>query len=137
MRTPGCCDLRRDKRSRLMTPEIVPLSHDHLVEWYGEAGRGPTVKGITAFLDGQMIAVAGFRISGGHVVAFCDLKDEARPFKAAIHRTAVRLLAEAGKRHRRILAICDDNEATAPKWLSRLGFRPTDEPEVWEWRTSV
>lgn len=120
-----------------MKPEIVPLTHDHLVEWYGEAGRGPTVKGIAALLDGKLIAVAGFRMSGGLIVAFCDLRDEARPYKAAIHRTAVSLLNGAKARHRRILAVCDNNETTAAKWLTRLGFRPTDEPEVWEWRTSV
>lgn len=120
-----------------MVPEIVPLTRDHVIEWYGEDGRGPTFRGIAAFLDGKMIAIAGFRIMRGNVIAFCDLKDEARPFKTAIHRTAIGLLGEAKSRHRRILAVCDANETTAPKWLTRLGFCPTDEPEVWEWRTSA
>lgn len=116
-----------------MTPEIVPLSHEHLVEWYGETGRGPTVKGVAAFLDGKMIAVAGFRMERGHVIAFCDLRDEARPWKAAMHRTAVRLLTEAKQRHRRIMAICEESEPTAPRWLARLGFKH-EEGSVWVWQ---
>lgn len=118
-----------------MTPVIVPLERDHLIEWYGDDGRGPTVKGVAAFLDDKLIAIAGFRMSGGHVIAFCDLKDEARPWKAAIHRTAVKLIQEAKTRHRRIIAICDESEPTAPKWLRRLGFNQ-DEGEVWVWQRS-
>lgn len=118
-----------------MSPVIVPLEREHLVEWYGDDGRGPTVKGIAAFLDGKLIAVAGLRITAGHVIAFCDLRDEARPWKVAMHRTAVRLLDEAKARHRRILAICEEHEPTAERWLTRLGFKP-QEDGVWEWRLS-
>jgi len=114
-------------------PEIVPLAREHLVEWYGDDGRGPTVKGIAATLDGKLIAIAGFRLTGGHVIAFCDLRDEARPWKAAIHRTAIRLIRDAKARHRRIVALCDENEPTAPRWLSRLGFKP-EEGIVWAWQ---
>lgn len=115
-----------------MCPEIVDLTHAHLVEWYGADGRGPTVKGVAAFLDGKMIAVAGFKITHGHVIAFCDLKPEARPWKAAIHRTAVRALKEAKLRHRRIVAFCEENEPTAAKWLTRLGFEQ-ERGNVWAW----
>jgi len=114
-------------------PEIVPLTRDHLVDWYGDDGRGPTVKGVAGFVDGKLVAIAGFRLTGGHVIAFCDLRDEARPWKAAIHRTAVRLIQEAKGRHRRILAICEENEPTAPKWLTRLGFVEQDDG-VWAWQ---
>lgn len=118
----------------MIKPEVVPLTHDHLVEWYGERGRAPTIKGIAAFLEGKMIAIAGFRLSRGHVIAFCDLKDEARPYKHHIHRIALALLNEAKTRHRRILAVCDTSEKTAPKWLARLGFKPSHEDDIWEWR---
>lgn len=119
-----------------MRPEIVDLTQDHLFEWYGEDGKGPTVKGVAGYVDGKLIAIAGFRIARGHVIAFCDLKPEARAWKAAIHRTAVRLINDAKRRHRRILAVCDEDEPTAPKWLTRLGFKE-QEGGVWEWRTSA
>lgn len=113
-----------------MTPTISPLTHADLEEWYGDKGRGPTMKGIAGRLDGELIAVAGFVIVMGQVVAFCDLKPQARPWKAAIHRTAVSLIREASARHRRILAYCDGEEAGSSKWLRRLGFQP-DEKDVW------
>lgn len=111
----------------------MPLTHEHLQEWYGESGRAPTVKGVAGFVDGELVAVAGFALTAGKVVAFCELKEEARPYKTAIHRTAVRLFKDAMRYHRRILAYCDENEPTAPAWLRRLGFE-AQEDGVWVWR---
>ena len=108
-------------------PEIVPLRREHLIERYGEMGAGPTIKGIAALLDGRVIAIAGFRLVQGKVwVVFCDLTDEARPLKVTMHRTALKLMAEAKTQHRRILAVCDEREPTAPRWLKRLGFEPDE-----------
>ena len=113
--------------------EIVPLTHEHLADWYGEEGYLPTVKGIAAFVDGKLVAVAGFWLSKGNVIAFCNLRDGARPYRKTIHRVALELMAEAKRRHKRIIALCDRNEATAPNWLRRLGFVPA-EGDIWEWR---
>ena len=115
--------------------EIVPLTHAHLVEWYGERAKEPTVKGIAAFVGSKLVAVAGFRLDRGLVIAFCDLREEARPFKKTIHKTAIELMDSAKRRHKRILAVCDPDEPTASNWLRRLGFRQS-EGDVWEWRTS-
>lgn len=119
-----------------MAHEIVPLTHEHLAEWYGEEGYQPTVKGIAGFVDGKLVAVAGFWLSRGNVIAFCELRDEARPFRKTIHRTALELMEAAKQRHKRIIALCDPNEPTAPNWLRRLGFVEGD-GGIWEWRISV
>lgn len=116
-------------------PEIVPLTHEHLEAWYGHDGRAPTVKGIAGFVDGKLVAVAGFWLNKGVVIAFCSLKHEARPYKLLIHRTALKLFAEAKQRHKRIIAVCDANEPTAPNWLRRLGFRH-EEGDIWSWQIS-
>lgn len=116
-----------------MKPVIVELTHDHLVEWYGDGGRAPTVRGIAGYVDGKLVAVAGFIYGRGKVIAFCDLKDEARPHKAAIHRNALRLIADAKTRHKRLLAVCDITEPTSAKWLRRLGFSP-EEGNIWSWQ---
>lgn len=108
------------------------LTHAHLEAWFGERGRGPTVKGVAAFIDDRMIAIAGFMLRHGRVLAFCGLKDEARPLKHHIHRAALRLMAEAKGRHARIVAFCDEDEPGAAKWLSRLGFRE-DGNGAWIW----
>jgi hypothetical protein len=118
-----------------MIAEIVPLTHEHMRQWFGDIGGVPTVKGIAGFVDGNLVAVAGFRILRGEVLAFCGLKDEARPFKKTMHQTALHLMAEAKQRHKRILAKCDPDEPTAPAWLRRLGFTH-EEGDLWVWLTS-
>lgn len=114
-------------------PVIVPLTHDHLVEWHGEEGRGPSVKGVAAYVEGKLVAVAGLFYMPGHVVAFCDLKDEARPYKMLIGLTAARVIREAKQRHKRILAMIDRKEPTAETWLTRLGFTH-EHGDLWIWR---
>lgn len=118
-----------------MAHQVVPLEREHLVEWYGDRGNGPTVRGIAGLVDGQLVAVAGLMYSGGNVIAFCSLKDEARPFRHTIHRTALAIMEEAKARHKRIIALCDRDEKTSAKWLTRLGFKP-DDGDVWTWQTS-
>lgn len=113
--------------------EIVPLTQDHLVELYGPDGRIPTVKGVAGLLDGEVIGAGGFAIAAGKVIAFCEIRDAAREFKTAIHRSAIRLMLEARERHRMIMAECDPKEVGAPKWLSRLGFEEISKG-AWVWR---
>jgi hypothetical protein len=116
-------------------PEIVPLRRGHLVEWFGEDGLRPTVKGIAVLLDGKLIAIAGVRYVHGTVVMFCGLREEARAFKKTTHKVAIELVREASGRHRRIIAEPDDDEPTSRRWLSRLGFEPDDDG-IWVWRHS-
>jgi hypothetical protein len=117
------------------SPEIVPLRREHLVDWFGEDGNRPTVKGIAALVDGKLIAIAGVRYVFGTVVMFCGLRDEARPYRKTMHKVALALVREAGERHRRLIAEPDDDEPTSRRWLSRLGFEPDDDG-IWVWRHS-
>lgn len=115
------------------SPVLVPLTHEHLVEWHGEEGRRPSVKGVAGYVEGKLVAVAGLFYMPGNVVAFCDLKDEARPHKLLIGLTARLILRDAMKRHRRIIAMIDRSEPTAEAWLSRLGFKH-EQGDLWIWR---
>ncbi|AWC25595.1 hypothetical protein WHT83_06225 [Aminobacter sp. P9b] len=119
-----------------MTPEIVPLTHEHLADWYGQEGYLPTVKGIAGFVDGKLVAVAGFWLTQGKVIAFCNLRDEARPLRKTMHKTAIDLIETAKKQHKRIIARCDPDEPTAPNWLRRLGFQH-EEGDIWSWQISA
>jgi hypothetical protein len=105
---------------------IRPATHDDLLAFYGKDRIGPSFKGIAGTLDGKVVAVAGLAYVGGRVFAFCSVKDDARPYRVHIHRTAKRILDEAKRRHRFIYADCDPNELGAAKWLARLGFEHLD-----------
>ncbi len=125
-------------------PVLVPLTHDHLVEWHGETGRNPSMRGIAAFIGGNLVAVAGLAFRPGTVFAFCELRDEARPHKLLLAWSAAKLLRDAKAKHKRIATFHDASEPTSERWLRRLGFEPTgtclaDEQnntqrEVWIWR---
>lgn len=112
------------------TPVLVPLTHEHLVELLGEDGRKPSVKGVAAFVGGKLVAVAGLFYMPGNVVAFCELKDEARPYRNLIALVGAKLIRDAKKRHKRILAMIDRAEPTAETWLTRLGFKH-EEGDLW------
>jgi hypothetical protein len=117
-----------------MTARVEPLRREHLVAWHKDKGAGPTIlRGVAGFVDDQLVAVAGLVFAGGHVVAFCDLKEEARPHKTLIHWAATKLMREAKKRHKRIIAQCDPQEPGAARWLQRLGF-VHEEGDLWAWQ---
>jgi len=113
-------------------PIIVPLTHDHLVEMLGEDGRRPSVKGIAAYVGGKLVGVGGLFFMPGHVVAFCELREEARPYRTTIAMAAAVLIREAKRRHKRIIAMIDRTEPTAEKWLTKLGFTH-QQGDLWTW----
>jgi len=108
-------------------PVLVPLTREHIIEMVGEEeGRRPTFKGIAGFVGGKLVAVAGLRYLPGHVLVFCHLKDEARPYAHTIALAGAVLIREAKRRHKRLIAMRDDKEPTSERWLTRLGFRPSE-----------
>ena len=80
------CDV--PSRGTVSQGRVVPLTHEHMVEWYGEVGTIPTIKGIAGFVGEELVAVAGLHYNKGNVVAFCSLSEGAKPFKKLIHKTA-------------------------------------------------
>jgi len=94
------------------------------------------VKALAGFVGGELVAIAGLALSRGRVVAFADLKPEAKQHRFALHRAAVRVMADARRQgHKVIFATPDLNEPTARRWLQRLGFSPVDdEGKIWLWQ---
>ena len=126
----GGGDFHRHARAALI---VRPASREDLISYCGNDGKGPSIKAVCAEMDGKIIGVGGLAFKAGMVVAFTDISEEARPFKTAIHRTAVRFLKEARKKHRIIYAEMSD-EPTARKWLLRLGAEEIHKG-VFAWRT--
>ena len=112
---------------------VRELTRDDLIGWYGDTGVYPTFKGFAFQLDGEVIGIGGLHFTQGLVIAFSDGKPECKKFKISLHKTALRLFAEAGKRHKRIIALQGVDEPSAPRWLSRLGFKKISEG-LWQWR---
>ena len=118
-------------------PVIAPLTVDDLAEF----GRGtfPSVKGIAARLDGCLVAIGGIAFIDGRVVAFCDLRPAARPYKVTIYGEARGIMDAARRDGRRLIwAEADPAEPNARRWLQRLGFRPHPAGEgIYQWQLSA
>lgn len=92
---------------------------------------------------GRVIGIAGIGYRpDGVVFLFADLTDAARAHKFALHRAALRFLAEVrSSGFTRLVATADPQFAAAQRWLKRLGFnrlvredeqgRPVEDEKVW------
>ena len=100
----------------------------------------PKYVGVMVVEDGKDIG-AGVIVWGDGNRAFLSLEisDELRKHPAFMHRVA-KGLVKAGAETGELYTIEDADEPTAPKWLERLGFRPTGElingERVLKWQPS-
>lgn len=115
-----------------MNPIIREATRADLLAFYEEDRIGPSFRAIVGIVDDKIIAVGGLAYKAGLVIAFCDLKPEARAYKHRLHRSAVRILNEAKRQHKYIYAEQNDEEPTARRWLERLNFRQV-EGNIWIW----
>lgn len=117
-----------------MKIEVRPASREDIVAFCGDCRQ--TVRAYVGVQNGEVIALGGLSFIRGRVVAFCDLGDQARHHPKTLHQVARRVMKkalDAGYKH--VFALRDEGEPTAPRWLTRLGFRPIDETErVYLWQ---
>ena len=93
------------------------------IEAFSDLPNKPTMRAWVAELDGRIVGLGGIALSKGRWFAFVDLKDEARPFKVTIARSALRFLDEARRDGIRfIYAEVSRHEPRALPWLLSLGF---------------
>lgn len=105
---------------------IIP-SRASDVEHFSNKPPPYTLNALTAVLDGEVIGMGGTaRLPDGTLMAFLELKPGANRYAVTLHKTALRIMREAKERGaRRILATADPSIEAAPRWLERLGFKPT------------
>lgn len=98
------------------------------------------VRAFVGEIDGVTLGIGGLAyLPNGSVLAFCDLKEEARRYPVALHRAGretLRFAAELGIR--KILATADNLQPAAERWLLRIGFVPTeiDGVRIFIWHSS-
>ena len=113
--------------------EIRPVTKEDLVRFY-KGEPYPTMKAWLAIVDDEDAGISGLAYLRGLVVAFMDLRDNARPCKLAMMGYLKRGVYEAKEKHRVIFAVEDQNEPTAPRLLKALGFEKIDDGlNNWRW----
>lgn len=94
-------------------------------------------RAIAAEIDGQVIGIGGYALDGPYVRAFMDIKPEARRHRVALLRAAKMTLAMARERGVSLIAVAQDDEPTADRFLTHLGFEhshSSPDGEVYRWR---
>jgi hypothetical protein len=101
--------------------KIRPATNADLRQWFD--GYVPTtMRAIVVDDEGAIVGIAGIARMGDHLQAFSGIKPALRERPVTIGRVAVafsRMLEESAKP---IIALCSDDEPTAPGLLSHLGF---------------
>lgn len=103
-------------------PIIRPATRED-IDAFSSMQNKPTAKAVCMIIDGRIVALGGFARVKSRWFAFCDLTEEARPYKMHIARTAKRMLDEIkGHGIRFIYAQANPDEPGAVRWLTSLGF---------------
>ncbi len=108
------------------------------VDWFSEATKYRSFRGIVATIDGEPHAIAGLSFHpGGNVIAFSEMREGLEPYLVAIARMAqefVKLMAGDG---RPIFAIKSPSIPKAARFLEWCGFEhhsALEIGEVYQWR---
>lgn len=116
--------------------EIVPATRALLTEYYGQP-PSKSQRAWVGLIDGTPVGVAGFLLHGQYITLFSDLGQGIRGHKKDIWRAAAFIMDQAKRYKTPVLAIADPDEATAPRFLSRLGFTfvgTCSDGDVYQWQ---
>lgn len=94
-----------------------------------------TIRAFAFEAEGRLLGIGGLSREGGNIVAFIDLKPEAKQHKKALVRalrTGYQALFNGNKLP--IIAVADSNEPTAKGLLEHFGFVHM-ENGVFTWRS--
>lgn len=107
-----------------MKAELRPVTPDDVLQFVGEPSPY-RMRGLAGVVDGEVIGLGGIALLPDQTaIAFVHLSDEARKHPILLHRAALTTLADAKARGiRKIIAMADDDQPAAERWLIRLGFR--------------
>ncbi|MFW6028603.1 MAG: hypothetical protein ACOC9Q_03680 [bacterium] len=113
---------------------VRPATREDIEAFSEEAGK-PTIRAWVGDLDGEIVAIGGFARIRGRWFGFCDLTDDARPYKMTLMRAAHRAMKAAREQGIRfIYADADRSEPRAMHWLHSLGFEPLANSSIHRWR---
>lgn len=113
-------------------PELKPATASDFISFYGSPPKN-TVRAIVCVLDGRVLGVAGIERHHGFYVAFSDISTEMRSYKKTILSAGIRLVEMIRQCSLPVVSIQNLEEKTSRNFLTRLGFVPTEEPEVFLW----
>lgn len=120
-----------------MRVELRPTEPDDIARFIGKT-IPYRARALTAWRGDEILGIGGVAmLPDGTALAFLHLAEGARRYAVALHKAALRTIAEARARGvRKIVAQADMSIPAAERWLARLGFEPVmvGDERVWVWQ---
>jgi hypothetical protein len=115
--------------------ELVPATQKHVEEFYGKMPIR-SVRAVVGLLDGKVVGIAGVFLDRNHVVAFSEMKEEARRYKKTILRAGY-MVYDIMQKYNVVFAVANPQEKGARRLMARFGFRFVEinsaGEEVYQW----
>lgn len=90
--------------------------------------------------DGKLLGIGGFAYQPNDTIAaFVLKKPGAEKYAVSLHRAGLMAMREAKRLgYRRIVALAEQTNEAAERWLERLGFKQVmvDKETAWVWEAS-
>lgn len=102
--------------------EIKPATKEDFEAVYGHP-PSRSIHGYTAYRDGNPVAIAGVYYYPDQVIAFCNIRNEARDEWVGLTRGALKVLKMIKDKGVPVLAIADPAIPAAEDFLMRCGFQ--------------
>lgn len=98
--------------------------------FYGERPK-QTARALTVLIDDEPVAIAGLIGQGDHCIAFSDVKPALEPHLKSmpVLRVIMAVQRMCADSKLPVFALKTTNSGLLP----RMGFVPTDDPEVYRW----
>jgi hypothetical protein len=123
--------------NRNKSVEIRPVTHDDICAFFETDSPPFTVKGLSFFLEGELVAIGGVRYERGYFIAFSDIKPGVTVSKATVYRCGLEVMKFIKDLGIPVVAMADENLESAPRFLTHLGFeykRSDPNGEVFTWQ---
>lgn len=116
-------------------PVIRPATREDLDKFYNGKFRFQfTTIAMVGLVRGRVVGVGGVAYVDGKLVAFAEFKPSARRYKVTIVKAAILAIEQAKAAGARFIwARADPREPGAVRWMTSLGFKPTNMPQMYRW----
>jgi hypothetical protein len=115
-------------------PKIRPARLSDFLAFYGHPPKN-TLKAIVVEVDGKVIGFGGVERHPGMYVAFSDISEQLQSMPVLLMKAAKATIELVKQCNRPVVTIQAAELATSYNFLIHLGFVPTEEPEVFLWRS--
>lgn len=122
-------------RSSLPPVTIRRATREDLEKFYRTKNIKQSRIADVGLVRGRIIGCGGVAFIDGMAFVFLDLKPSARRYKVSLVKAAWRIINEVRSKGCRVMyANLDPNEPGAERWVTSMGFLPTEEPGLYQWR---